>query len=80
MEFGLKDIVNDTVFGIPKEELNKFMKEKQMKNFGFEVAHGYEILKGYVKGCESKSDAETKILNELWDDIIDEYDTDIYTE
>lgn len=50
-----------------------------MNNYGFEVAHGYEILKGYVS-AENKEDAEKKILNEEWDDIIDEYDTDVLTE
>lgn len=50
-----------------------------MNNYGFEVAHGYQILKGYVT-AENKSEAKQKILNEEWDDIIDEYDTDEFTE
>lgn len=50
-----------------------------MKSYGFEVAHRYDILKGYV-AAENKDEAERKILNEEWDDIIDEYDTDIFTE
>ena len=50
-----------------------------MNSFGFEVAHGYQILKGYVT-AENKSEAKQKILNEEWDDIIDEYDTDEFTE
>lgn len=50
-----------------------------MNSFGFEVAHGYQILKGYVT-AENKSGAKQKILNEEWDDIIDEFDTDEFTE
>ena len=50
-----------------------------MKNFGFTVAHGYEIWKGYLS-AESKAEAEELIKNEEWDDIIDEYDTDDFTE
>ena len=46
-----------------------------MKTYGFEVAHGYEILKGVVD-ANSKEDAKTKILEEEWEDIIDSYDTD----
>ena len=44
-----------------------------MKTYGFEVAHGYEILKGVVN-ANSKEDAKTKILEEDWEDIIDTYD------
>lgn len=50
-----------------------------MKTFSFEVAHGYEILKGYVE-AETENDARKKILNEEWDDIIDEFDKDGFTE
>ena len=50
-----------------------------MNSFGFEVAHGYQILKGYVS-AENIREAKQKILNEEWDDIIDEYDTDEFTE
>lgn len=50
-----------------------------MQSFGFEVAHGYQILKGYVT-AKTKEEAEKKILNEDWDDIIDEFDTDVLTE
>lgn len=50
-----------------------------MNAFGFEVAHGYQILKGYVT-ADTKEEAEQKILNEEWDDIIDEFDTDDLTE
>ena len=40
-----------------------------MKTYVFEVAHGYEVLKGVV-------DAKTKILEEDWEDIIDTYDVE----
>lgn len=50
-----------------------------MNSYGFEVAHAYQILKGYVT-AENKSEAKQKILNEEWDDIIDEFDTDEFTE
>ena len=50
-----------------------------MNSFGFEMAHGYQILKGYVT-AENIREAKQKILNEEWDDIIDEYDTDEFTE
>ena len=50
-----------------------------MNSYGFEVVHGYQILKGYVT-AENKSEAKQKILNEEWDDIIDEFDTDEFTE
>ena len=46
-----------------------------MKIYGFEVAHGYEILKGIVD-ANSKEDAKTKILEEEWEDIIDTYDVE----
>ena len=46
-----------------------------MKTYVFEVAHGYEVLKGVVD-ANSKEDAKTKILEEDWEDIIDSYDTD----
>ena len=44
-----------------------------MKLYGFEVAHGYEVLEGVVD-ANSKEDAKTKILEEDWEDIIDAYD------
>ena len=50
-----------------------------MNSFGFEVVHGYQILKGYVT-AENIREAKQKILNEEWDDIIDECDTDEFTE
>lgn len=50
-----------------------------MKSYGFLVAHGYQILKGYLD-AESEDEAKEMILNEEWDDIIDEYDTEILTE
>ena len=49
-----------------------------MKVYGFEVAHGYEVLKGVVD-ANSKEDAKTKILEEDWEDIIDTYDIEEYT-
>lgn len=45
----------------------------------FEVAHGYQILKGCVK-ANDKAEASDKILSQEWDDLIDEYDTEILTE
>lgn len=50
-----------------------------MNSYSFEVAHGYQILKGYVT-ANSKKEAMNKILNEGWDDIIDEFDSDNFTE
>lgn len=44
-----------------------------MKTYGFEVTHGYEVLKGVVD-ANSKEDAKIKILEEDWEDIIDTYD------
>lgn len=49
-----------------------------MKSYGFLVAHGYQTLKGYLD-AEDEDDAKEKILNEEWDDIIDEYDTSVLT-
>ena len=49
-----------------------------MKTYGFEVAHGYEVLKGVVD-ANSKEDAKTKILEEDWEDIIDTYDVEVCT-
>lgn len=50
-----------------------------MHIFGFEVAHGYQILKGYVSAVDKKVAAKM-ILDRDWDDIIDEFDTDQFTE
>lgn len=50
-----------------------------MNGYGFEVAHGYKILKGYLE-AESKEQAIEKIKQEEWDDIIDEFDVDELTE
>lgn len=44
-----------------------------MKTFNFEVAHGYDVLKGFVE-TETKEDAINKIENGDWDDITDEND------
>ena len=46
-----------------------------MNSYGFEVAHGYKILKGCLD-AENKEEAIEKIKKEEWDDIIDEFDTD----
>lgn len=50
-----------------------------MHVFGFEVAHGYQILKGYVSAVD-KHAAVKMILDRDWDDIIDEFDTDQFIE
>lgn len=50
-----------------------------MNTYGFTVAHGYEILKGFVE-AESESQARWKIVHEDWGDIIDSYDCDVFTE
>lgn len=50
-----------------------------MKNFGFTVAYGYEIWKGYLS-ANSKEEAEELIEDERWDDIVDEYETDEFAE
>lgn len=50
-----------------------------MNGYGFEVAHGYKILKGYLE-AESKEQAIEKIKQKEWDDIIDEFDVDELTE
>lgn len=44
-----------------------------MKTFNFEVAHGYDALKGFVE-AETEEDAISKIENGDWDDVIDEND------
>lgn len=49
-----------------------------MKSYGFLLAHGYKIMKGYVD-AENQEEAKRKAINEEWDDIIDEYDTDELT-
>ena len=50
-----------------------------MNTYGFTVAHGYEILKGFVE-AESKAQAIQKISDKDWNDIIDTYDCDVLTE
>lgn len=50
-----------------------------MNSYSFEVAHGYQILFGCVT-ANTKEEAEKKILNQDWDDIIDEYDSETLTE
>ena len=49
-----------------------------MKRYGFLLAHGYKIMKGYVD-AENQEEAKRKAINEEWDDIIDEDDTDELT-
>lgn len=49
-----------------------------MKSYGFLLAHGYKIMKGYVD-AENQEEAKRKAINEEWDDIIDEDDTDELT-
>ena len=44
-----------------------------MKSYNFEVAHGYDVLKGFVE-AESKEEAIKKIENEEWNDVYDECD------
>lgn len=50
-----------------------------MKHFGFEIAHGYEIWRGYISAVDVDT-AKEKILNHEWDDIIDSFDKDNFTE
>lgn len=50
-----------------------------MNTYGFEVAHGYSILKGVID-APNEEEAKQRIMNGDWDDIIDEYDCDILTE
>lgn len=50
-----------------------------MNSYGFILAHGYELWKGYLD-AENEEEARAKILNEEWDDIIDEYYTNELTE
>ena len=49
-----------------------------MKSYGFLLAHGYNIMKGYVD-ADTPEEAKCKALNQEWDDIIDEDDTDELT-
>ena len=49
-----------------------------MKSYGFLLAHGYKFMKGYVD-AENQEEAKRKAINEEWDDIIDEDDTDELT-
>ena len=49
-----------------------------MKSYGFLLAHGYKIMKGYVD-AENQEETKRKAINEEWDDIIDEDDTDELT-
>ena len=49
------------------------------KCYNFEVAHGYEILKGYVYAA-SKEKAIEMIKDEDWDDVIDVYESAVFEE
>jgi hypothetical protein len=46
-----------------------------MKTYGFLVAHGYEVLKGFVDAV-SEGEAVSKISEEEWEDIIDSYEVE----
>lgn len=50
-----------------------------MKDYGFLVAHGYEIWKGYLH-AESEKEILQKVIDGEYGDITDEYDTDVLTE
>jgi len=43
------------------------------------MGHRYQILKGYVT-AENEIEAIYKATHEAWDDIIDRFDTDIFTD
>ena len=45
----------------------------------FEVAHGYQVLKGWVD-ANSKEEAAEKILNKEWTSIRETFDVDVFTE
>lgn len=50
-----------------------------MKDFKFDLAHGYNVMFGFV-AAENIEEAKEKILNQEYDDIIDEYEVDEFTE
>lgn len=50
-----------------------------MKDYGFLVAHGYMVFKGYLH-AESEKDILQKFIDDEWDDITDEYEVDELTE
>lgn len=45
----------------------------------FEVAHGYQILKGWIE-ANSKEEAAEKILNKKWTNIRETFEVDVFTE
>ena len=49
-------------------------------DYGFLLAHGYSIKKGYISNQPNEETAINNILNGDYDDIIDEYDVDEGTE
>lgn len=51
----------------------------KLKTFNFTRARGYEIEKGYIT-ANSKEEAIKLINQGEHDDIIDTYDTDVFTE
>lgn len=50
-----------------------------MDGYMFEVAHGYEVLKGWVD-ANSKEEAAEKILNKKWTSIRETFEVDVFTE
>lgn len=50
-----------------------------MKNYSFLLAHGYEVLKGYINNCANVDDAKSRILDEGYNDIIDSFDVEEFT-
>ena len=49
-------------------------------DYGFLLAHGYSIKKGYINNQPNEETAIKNILYGDYDDIIDEYDVDEGTE
>ena len=80
-QYYVSDNVEDVNLIIALNVVKKLIGRKIniMKSYSFEVAHGYQILFGCVT-ADTKEEAKKKILNEDWDDIIDEYDSETLTE
>ena len=81
IQYYVSDNVEDVNLIIALNVVKKLIGRKIniMKSYSFEVAHGYQILFGCVT-ADTKEEAKKKILNEDWDDIIDEYDSETLTE
>ena len=81
IQYYVSDNVEDVNLIIALNVVKKLSGRKIniMKSYSFEVAHGYQILFGCVT-ADTKEEAKKKILNEDWDDIIDEYDSETLTE